>query len=452
MAGTSPDLRKSLLDQSTRVTGVSESLPQFAGLQAIADAAISNTTDSMLDPALFSTQISLNAPDTLISKSTATPEKKAMKGPIEHHEYAEPMDVDTDLQPSPSEAVTVQERLVEDAATFTNATEDHQPASDSAKLDVLNVTGIAAVPSPPKSSVPSTAPEMEAPHPAVPESRVVQMGLPAPQTPPPQLHEMQPAGKMDIDASTQPPSPATSPLSEPPRSPAIAIASTNFEPVVSKESAALDLPSVSQELPISAESGRSSESATAPELEQSLSRASSILSDAPSDHISNEMEVRPAVATKKGKRSNARKSKASCDVAEPVDETPQAKRQSSRHSKPVERLSTQQYPEPESWSNQKPRKQASAPVANGHGPSKSRSPEVGRLKATRSKTPASTPVKTPAKSVGKKKTIKSEPVPETTVDEQGSSPTAETEEEINRRIALQIHQEGLGLRRRSRGS
>jgi len=196
-----------------------------------------------------------------------------------------------------------------------------------------------------------------------------------------------------------------------------------------------------------------------------VSRASSILSDAPSERLQNgiientqsdvslrkrkpsPLDSRGAgPAPKKRKRQSKPPSTILSNGIEPAAEsasTPQ--RISSRHSKPIERLATQQHAELESLNSKRITKQALTPLVNGR-PSlgKSTSPEVVRQ----------TPVKTPVKTAVKRKSVKAEVKVEVVMEknEESSESVAETEEEMSRRVALQLHQSELGLRRRSRGS
>jgi hypothetical protein len=439
---------------------------QFAGLQAIADAAIVNTTESVLDPALFEAPKTPTPMDPHLNVNGAKvfPTAHSISQSIEQDDALEHMDLDHDQHTNEDqvEPVTVEELQVKDVGKIIVPAEKHE-ILENAVQDGVALPRTEVEPSKLMISA-SQHQDMGASHPHEFAPQGPGMELPAPQTPEPHPSELHTAEAMDIDTPLQA-SPPTSALSEPPTSPVVAATTTNTElldtaeePVLVEASLVVEetvvdevsemgkKPAVTEEAPVS------SDMTIVAKAEQSLSRASSILSDAPSEHASNAIDLKAERTTKKRKGPFPRNSKAPNTAIETAKEVLPAKRHSSRHSKPIERLSTQQHAELESLSNKKGKRQAPVSILNGHSPSKSTSPEVGRLKQTRAKTPATTPVKIPAKAVGRRKSVKPEVMPENEIAEHASSPTMETEEEMNRRIALQIHQEGLGLRRRSRGS
>jgi hypothetical protein len=456
-SGQSPQPEENNSVQPTGSAQSSQSLTQFAGLQAIADAAMANAPDSMFDPALFEAPRSPVHMNTLTNAGMTLPEEPSVEIPVGRREIVEPVGLyrthTSQLKASDAETVPAEESLVKDLAASTNSVELNHP---SLKDDDRTFAPIIAAESPilerevpdqhgatPDASEPQIL-DRVASRPRTPISYTPEVDLPAPRTPEPELVEEHSVNMMEIDLHIQH-SPATSDLSEPPASPAIAAAVFKEPAAILEPTVVVDTPAVNQEPAVLEED-------VSPEKRQPLSRASSVLSDAPSNVVTDEIEENAHAARKKTKRQSLQRPQATIDGVEPVAQERQTKRQSSRQSKPVERLSTQQNTEVEALSNKKDKKQASTLLVNGHSPSKSRSPEVGRSKRTPSKTPVTTPVKAPGKLVGRKKSGKLEVKQETAMLEQISSPPTETEEEMNRRIALQIHKEGLGLRRRSRGS
>jgi hypothetical protein len=472
------------LDRRIGSAPSSQSLAQFSGLQAIADAAMVNATDSLFDPALFETR---RSPALMYARTNEEPmssEEPAVEALTEKVEHDAPIDTPCDYDPqaeasqpeaSQPEAVSVEEMLTQDVDAFPRSLENSH--SSSAETNGALAPVIAAeLELSERKVLGQHVPTLDASKPHVleegascaqaPQPHGLQTDLPAPQTPERDLIEEHSVDTMEVDVLTQH-SPATSDLSEPPTSPAITTAVFD-EPIRPLQAVVTDVVTVNEE-PAVAEDQRVAEEQVVPKesalaegdiispgLRRSMSRASSVLSDAPTDVVTNEVESKAQAETtttkKKKKLRSSEYPQAPANDVESIHEKRQAKRHSSRQSKPIERLSTQQHAEVEAWSTKKVKKPAPNPLVNGHGPAKSSSPEIGRSRPNPAKTPVTTPIKASTKSVGRKRSVKPEMKQEVAVLEQNSSPVTETEEEMNRRIALQIHQEGLGLRRRSRGS
>ncbi|KAF2436155.1 hypothetical protein EJ08DRAFT_692039 [Tothia fuscella] len=473
----------------------------FMGLQAIAYAATANAAESMLDPALFDTP---TLPDAkpLTNGVEFVIEEPHVEETIENDTEAPAESMDIDIMPKPEvEPVhvdTVEERLLGEVAPVVAEMNGHQHAvemspaveetaqeeaiaepqtsSDSPvggqDVDLVDVdvpvqeeqTPVKNVAEAISSSVEDAKQEdveLHVPMPTVEENAIQESIVHEPAVEEPTTEEST-IDEPTIEESTaeettiQETTPEESTIEEP----------MMEEPIVEeKVMAPLDtMPPTT--IPIEEDT-----SVPAPHNEHRTSRASTVLSDAPDEHLPNGVEpaapVEPVLP--KPKRKYTRKSQVFAEPTEngvvlPPTEpapVPSSKRVSSRHSKPIERLSTAQHAETEAWSTKKANKRQ--PLTNGHvtTPSiKSASPEVEQ---SRKKTPAKTPVaktpavKTPAKTpvfktLAMKANAKRKSLPKDDVVATMADMDVENDEERDHRLAMQLHKEALGLRSRRGGS